>query len=444
MHTVILGNGISGITCARHLRKRTDDRITVVSAETDYFFSRTALMYVYMGHLTAEQLKPYEDGFWTKNRIDRVRAWIGRIDPASRELVAADGRRIGYDRLVLATGSVPNRFGWPGQDLPGVQGLYHWQDLEALEANTASRLDRAVIVGGGLIGIELAEMLHTRHIPVTLLVREPSYWSNALPPGESALVTRHIRSRGFDLRLETELDRIEAGPDGRVAAVHTRDGERIPCGLVGLTAGVRPNLSALAGSGIATDRGVLVNRHFETGTEGVYAIGDCAQFRDPPPGRAPVEQVWYTGREHGLTLARTLAGERTAYAPGPWFNSAKFLDLEWHTYGAVPAVPAEGTESLYWEEGERAVRLVWRSADGRFLGINALGIRYRHLVFDRFLAEGRDIRHVLAHLRTANFDPEGFRAFEPAVLEAYHRQTGERVRPAGRKGLRAVMALLGR
>lgn len=446
MHTVILGNGVAGIACARHLRKRSDARITVVSGETEHFFSRTALMYIYMGHMRYADTKPYEDWFWAKNRIELVQAWVERVDVAAKALVTADGRRIGYDKLVLATGSKPNRFGWPGQDLPGVQGLYSYQDLEELERNTAQKVDRAVIVGGGLIGIELAEMLHSRHIPVTLLVREPSYWSNVLPAGESALVTRHIQNHGFDLRLNTELERIEAGPDGRAAAVHTTDGERIACQVVGLTAGVSPNIGFLEGSGIACDRGILVNRYLETNVEGVFAAGDCAQFHEPPPGRKPIEQIWYTGREQGLTLAATLAGERTAYSPGPWFNSAKFINIEWHNYGDVPAQLPEGQDHLYWEDrdAERCVHLVWDAADGRFLGINSLGIRYRHLVFDRFLREGAHIETVLSRLRTANFDPEFYRVWEPQMLAAYREKTGREVKPKSKKGLRAVMELLGR
>jgi len=445
MHIVILGNGISGITCARHIRKRSNHQVTVISGETDHFFSRTALMYIYMGHMNYEHTKPYEDHFWAKNRIDLVRAWISRVDTEGRKLLASDGREFPYDKLVIASGSVSNRFGWPGQDLPGVQGLYSYQDLEMLEENTRGRhCERAVIVGGGLIGIELAEMLLSRQIPVTLLVRESSYWNNALAARESALVTRYIQSHGIDLRLETGLKEIQAGPNGRAAAVVTDKGETIACQVVGLTAGVSPNIAFLAGSGIETKRGLLVTRAFETNQPDVYAIGDCAEFREPLPGRRPVEQVWYTGREHGVVLAETLCGTRKEYAPGPWFNSAKFLDLEWHTYGDVPPTPQPDQASLYWESpsGGQAVHLVYRSSDGVFLGINSLGIRYRHLVFDRFLREGRHIDFVLENLAAANFDPEFFRAWEPDILQAYNQQSGKNLRLKQAKGLRAVLNLI--
>ena len=118
---VIIGNGIAGITAARHIRKRTDHRITVISGETDHFFSRTALMYIYMGHMTFENTQPYEPYFWKKNRIDLVRDWVTSVDPQSKKLSLQQKGSMDYDILILATGSTPNKFGWPGQDLRGAQ-----------------------------------------------------------------------------------------------------------------------------------------------------------------------------------------------------------------------------------------------------------------------------------------------------------------------------------
>ena len=178
-HIVIIGNGISGVTAARHIRKNSDKRITIISAETDYFFSRTALMYVYMGHMKYEHTKPYENYFWKKNRIDLKRGFVQTVDHANNQLIFADGSTMSYDKLIIAVGSKPNKFGWPGQDLDGVQGLYSKQDVDMLEQNAPNNevCKRAVIVGGGLIGVEMAEMFHSRDIPVTFLVREKSFCS---------------------------------------------------------------------------------------------------------------------------------------------------------------------------------------------------------------------------------------------------------------------------
>ena len=131
-HIVIIGNGISGITAARHIRKKSDHKITVISAETEYFFSRTALMYVYMGHMKFEHTQPYENWFWEKNRIHLKKGYVEKVDTNSKTLHFAKGDTLKYDKLVIASGSSSNKFGWPGQDLKGVQGLYNLQDLQAM------------------------------------------------------------------------------------------------------------------------------------------------------------------------------------------------------------------------------------------------------------------------------------------------------------------------
>ena len=345
---VIIGNGIAGITAARFIRKFRDHTITVISEESDHFYSRTALMYIYMGHMTYEDTKPYEDWFWEKNRIDLVRGYVEEIDTEKKRLQLAGGNSIGYDVLILGVGAKSRKFGWPGQDLKGVQGLYSLQDLELMEQHTKD-ISGAVIVGGGLIGIEMAEMLHSRNIPVVFLVREPHYWAHILPEEEGEMIGRHIRDHHIDLRLETELQGILPDKNGRVRAVRTNQGEEIPCQFVGLTTGVTPNIDFLRGGSIELEVGILVNDYFETNIPDVYAIGDCTQFRDPSPGHPPIEQLWYTGRMHGETVARTICGERTPYDRGIWFNSAKFIHIEYQTYGFVASRLPEGEETLYWE-----------------------------------------------------------------------------------------------
>ena len=428
MHVVIIGNGISGITAARHIRKQADHRITVISAESDYFFSRTALMYIYMGHMAYEHTKPYEDHFWKKNRIGLVRAFVQQVQPVSKTILLDSGESLSYDWLVIATGSQPNKFGWPGQDLEGVQGLYSLQDLEALEKNAPNNQEckRAVIVGGGLIGIELAEMLRSREIPVTFLVRESSFWNGVLPAGESRMINEHIREHQVDLRLGTNLKEILPDGQGRARAVITDKGETIDCQLVGLTAGVRPNIGFLEGSGIETDKGVLVDRYLRTNVPDVYAIGDCAQQKTPVGRRRAVEAVWYTGRMMGETVAQTLCGNPTPYNPGHWFNSAKFFDIEYQTYGWVSGeLQKNETETqFHWRHPSEKIclTLAYEKHRGTFLGINTFGIRMRHAVVDRWLTEKRPIDEVVQRLGEANFDPEFYTRYEPMVQSAFQTQ----------------------
>ncbi|MEM9595519.1 MAG: FAD-dependent oxidoreductase [Acidobacteriota bacterium] len=441
---VILGNGIAGITAARHLRKRCDDEILVISGESDHFFSRTALMYIYMGHMAYENTKPYEDHFWDDNRIQLLRAWVTGVDFAAKTLTLQGGRTVRYDVLILATGSKPNKFGWPGQDLHGVQGLYSLQDLEQMETSTRRGVDRAVVVGGGLIGIEMTEMFHSRGIPVTFLVREKTWMQRVYPREESEMINREIRDHGIDLRLATELERVEGDDRGWVRSVVTTDGEEIPCQFLGLTVGVSPNIEFLRTTDLETDRGILVDGHLRTNQEGVYAIGDCAQVRDPVPGRRPVEPLWYTGRMMGETVARVITGEDLPYDPGIWFNSAKFFELEWQVYGNVGATPADGEETLFWRDpgGKKAIRINYRTGDRTVTGFQVMGIRYRHELCHQWLEEGADVRTVLENLGAANFDPEFYAQHEKDLISIYNQKHPDApLRLKRRRGLKGFFQL---
>jgi NAD(P)H-nitrite reductase large subunit len=425
MHNlVIIGNGISGVTTARHVRKKSNKNITIISAETDYFFSRTALMYIYMGHMKYEHTKPYEDWFWAKNNINLVRDYVTDINTNQKKVNLKSGDVINYDQLIIATGSRSNKFGWPGQDLPGVQGLYSYQDLELLEQNTAG-IKRAVIVGGGLIGIELAEMLTSRKIPITFLVREKNFWDIILPEDEAKLINRHILEHGIDLRLSTELKEITSGTDGRVNGVITSKNEIINCQFVGLTVGVHPNIEFLKDSPIETNRGVLVNEYLETNIPDVYAAGDCAEIKVADlDNRNRIEQLWYTGRMQGEALAKTICGEKTKYGRGIWFNSAKFFDIEYQTYGFVSNIPREGESSFYWESQNhrRCLRIVYNSKSRAVLGFNVFGIRLKQVVCRNWIREEKDIDYVINHLDQANFDPEFFTSFWNEISEKYAKE----------------------
>jgi NADPH-dependent 2,4-dienoyl-CoA reductase/sulfur reductase-like enzyme len=422
MKIIILGNGISGITAARFIRKLSDNEIVVISAETDYFFSRTALMYIYMGQMRFQDTQPYEPWFWEKNRIQLKRAYIQNINPTEKTVHTSEGEAIAYDKLIIATGSRSNKFGWPGQDLSNVHGLYSIQDLAAME--TASKgLQRAVIVGGGLIGVEMAEMFHSRHIPVTFLVRENSFWNGVLPAEESAMVNRHLREHGIDLLLSTELEAIIDDGSGQVGAVLTKSGERIECGFVGLTAGVSPNIAFLENSGIETNRGILVDQFLQTNLPDIYAAGDCVEVRVPQPGRKAIEPVWYTGRIMGETLAYTVCGDPTPYDPGIWFNSAKFFDIEYQIYGQVPANMPDELATIYWEHppGKKSIRLVYERTSRAVVGFNLMGIRFRQEVCEQWITAKTPIDQVVGDLKKANFDPEFYRRYEKEVSRIFQQ-----------------------
>ncbi len=444
MHIVIIGNGISGTTAARWSRKLSDHKITIISSESKHFYSRTALMYIYMGHMRYEDTKPYEDWFWKKNRIDLIHDHVDSIDFDKQNLKLSHNGSLHYDKLVLALGSKSNLFGWPGQDLDGVGGLYHLQDLEYMESYSTG-LKRAVIVGGGLIGIEMAEMFHSRSIPVTMLVREDSYWSNVLPQEESAMINDHINKHHIDLRLGVNLEEIVGDSSGKAKSVIVKEtGEEIACGFVGLTAGVSPNVRWLKNTELEIGRGIKVNNHLESNIPNVYAVGDCAELTHPRPGRRGVEAIWYTGRMMGETAAYNICGKPVSYNPGLWFNSAKFFDIEYQVYGEVPTNMPEYMSTLFWKhaDNEKSIRINYHTETKAVLGFNLLGVRYRHEVCEKWILDKVHIETVLQHLGLANFDPEFYKEYETELITLYNSQTGSNLTLNTKRGLSKVLAFL--
>ena len=232
------------------------------------------------------------------------------------------------------------------------------------------------------------------------------------------MVSRIIREAGLGLRLETGLKEIEGDSDGRACAVVTDADERLECQLVGLTAGVSPNIDLLEETTIETGRGVLIDWSLRTNVPDVLAAGDCAEIVTDGDSRNLVQQVWYTGKRQARVAARVLAGMEAVYDPGVWYNSAKFLDLEYHTYGQVNLdVPDE--QNLYWEhpDGLHSIRIV--HLQDRVIGFNTMGVRFRHRVCEAWIAERRPLEYVLDHLEEANFDPEFYRRFEAHVANQF-------------------------
>jgi NADPH-dependent 2,4-dienoyl-CoA reductase/sulfur reductase-like enzyme len=247
------------------------------------------------------------------------------------------------------------------------------------------------------------------------------------------MINEHILEHHIDLKLGTNLKEIISDENGRAKAVVTDKGETIQCTLVGLTTGVAPNIDLLKGSGIVLGKGVKVNKFLETNIADVYAIGDCAEQHEGIGNRSPVEAVWYTGRMMGEALAQTICGNKMAYNPGHWFNSAKFLDIEYQTYGWVFGEESKKDEEqhFHWRHSKEkiCVTIAFHKDSKQFLGINTFGIRMRHEILDRWLTEKRNMDYVMEYLKDANFDPEFYTQYEEEIVSDYNSRYGANIAP---------------
>jgi NADPH-dependent 2,4-dienoyl-CoA reductase/sulfur reductase-like enzyme len=416
MHYVILGNGVAGMEAALALRARDDGaRITLVSDEHDHFFSRPALMYVFAGQTSLRETEPHDRGLYDRMRFERVSRRVASLDPAGHALVLEDGSRLGYDRLLLAVGSKARPAPWPGAEGQGLHFFVTLRDLEALDREAKQGM-KAAVLGGGLIGVEVAEVLHDRGLNVTFAIREGWYFPVALDRNEATLVAEHLRSRGLDVRLGTGVEAVLRRGDGRIRAVRLAGGDEVAADLVVSTIGVVPNTSILAGSGlsVAANGAIETDDALRTSAPDVWAAGDCANVTWYDGSRRP-EQLWYTARDQGRLAARSMLGDEVAYRRGAWYNSAKFFDMEYTTAGRVPVsigpdgsavVPPAGLRTWFQRVPGRleSQRIVVEG--DRVVGFNMLGSRWNHEPLLDWIQERRPLDWVLKHLGEAQFDEE--------------------------------------
>ena len=420
MHFVIIGNGVAGTTAAFTIREREPDaEITLIGGETDYFFSRTALMYGFLDRLSVRDMEPFERKVYQERRVQRVRDWVVELEAEAKSIRLKSGGSLTYDRLLIAAGSVPVTATWQGLDQvrSGVVNFVSAQDLDNCERQVASAR-HAVVVGGGLIGIELVECLRHHGLAVTFLIREPWYWPVALGGEEGEMITAHMRRHGVDVRLNESVAEVRADASGRVGAVRTESGLELPSEMLGIAIGVRPAIDWLRNvrTSPSLGRGVQVNQSFETSLKQVWAAGDCAEIA--LPGRPPlIEQIWYSAKRQGELAALALLGDAVQYAPPIFYNSAKFFDIEYTTVGAVMKAPT-GATSFFQRLPDRdiSIRIVQDivvhtvAHQGAVIGFNMLGSRWDHTILERWIQERRPLDYVRSHLRTAQFDVEFGRA----------------------------------
>jgi NADPH-dependent 2,4-dienoyl-CoA reductase/sulfur reductase-like enzyme len=399
MHFVIIGNGVAGITAAFALRSRdAAAQITVIGGESDYFISRTALMYAFMDRLTLRDLEPFERHSYSKQRIDLVRGWVDGLDADSRIVKLHDGRKFTYDRLLIASGSIPNSAPWAGLDsvksgLVNFVSLQHLAECERLAPSTR----RAVVAGGGLIGVELVECLHHHGIHVDFLVRDSWYWPMALAKEEGEIIAEHIRHHGVNLHLGHEITEVHAGADGRIASIRTNQGTEFPCQMLGACIGVKPAIDWLRDvrTPPALGRGIKIQSDFRTSLPNVWAAGDCAEL---PNGR--VEQIWYSAKRHGELAANAMLGDPVDYRQPLFYNSAKLFDIEYTTVGAP------GPDSFFRRLAGKHVSIRIMHDNGAVTGFNMLGSRWNHTWFEQWIHERRPLAYVLENLHRAQFDVE--------------------------------------
>jgi len=338
---VIVGNGPAGVTAAEAIRRNDAAAdIRIVGGEDVGFYSRPGLAYLLTGAIPEKRLFSRPEADYARAGIRRTVGTVVTVDARAHRLELADGEVVRYDRLLLSVGARAVRPDMPGIDLQGVVTLDNLEDTRNL-IRLARRARRACVVGGGITAIELAEGLAAHGVETHYLMRGDRYWGSVLDPHESALVEERLVEDGIRIHRGVELAGI-IGRNGRVSAVETREGTRLPCDLLAVAIGTQPRLELAQQVGLATGRGIWTDATFQTTDPDIFAAGDAAEVLDPATGKRAVESLWSVAMEQGRVAGESMCGLGRPYLRPAPFNVTKIGGVTTTLIGAVGTGGREG------------------------------------------------------------------------------------------------------
>jgi NAD(P)H-nitrite reductase large subunit len=356
---VIIGAGPAGVIAAETLRAADPQgSVVVLCGEDEPPYSRMAIPYLLAGDIGEDGTRlRHANGHYESLRIDLRRGRAATVDPDKGAVNLEDGSGLHYDRLLIATGSHPARPPVPGMDLPGVESCWTMEDARRIAAATKAG-SRVVLMGAGFIGCIVLEALAARGVELTVVETEDRMLPRMMDEAGAAMIKRWCESKGVKVLTSTAVESVARLGDA--LRLTLSDGTDVEGDLVVCATGVTPNLGFLEGSGIETDRGIVVDDRLKTSRDGIYAAGDVAQGPDFSTGGKAIHAIQPTASEHGRIAALNMAGVDTPYRGSLALNVLNTLGLISSSYGL-------------WQGAEGGDRAVARDDDAS---------RYLRLEFD--------------------------------------------------------------
>lgn len=312
MRHLIIGCGAAGVSAAQAIRKENaKSTIVLIAKQVQPPYSLCSLPAVLAGEIEPQRIFRFpQDHFSDMDADLRLGTEVMRVLPSDKRIILDSGRKLRYDRLLISTGSLPLVPPIDGIDRKGVFTLTSLEDVEGIQ-EYAKGTESTVVVGAGFVGIEAATALRKRGQRVTVVEMLDSVLPRMLDPDLGRRVQTILEGEGIRFRLGAQVTRIHGGE--RVEGVQVGD-ERIPCEMVVMGIGVRPNLGFLAGSGIRKGAGILVNETMRTSRRDIYAAGDVAESFDPLRGRRMVNAIWPNAVLQGRIAGENMAGVTSKFS----------------------------------------------------------------------------------------------------------------------------------
>jgi NADPH-dependent 2,4-dienoyl-CoA reductase/sulfur reductase-like enzyme len=385
---VVIGAGPAGVTAAETLRSIDPEGwVALVGDEPEPPYSRMAIPYLLTGKI-AEQgtYLRKTTGHFRSAGVEVIQSRVRAVDPAASQVTLQDGRRLGYERLLVATGSRPVIPNLPGANLPGVHPCWTLADARSIAARAAPGA-RVVLIGAGFIGSIVLEALVQRGCQLSVVEMGDRMVPRMMNSFAGGLIRQWCERKGVRVQVSTRVTEIEDAGPGRLR-VRTDDGAAAEAELVIMAIGVRPNVELLNGSGVELGRGggVLVDEHHRTSVPQVYSARDVAEGRDFSTGGYAVHAIQPTATEHGRIAALNMAGQEVAYRGSLNMNVLDTLGLVSSSFGSWMGVEGGDTAELKEPEAYRYLNLQFEG--DVLVGATSLG-HTEHIGVLRGLIQGR-------------------------------------------------------
>jgi nitrite reductase (NADH) large subunit len=390
---VMVGNGMAGVRTLEELLKIAPDQyeITVFGAEPHPNYNRILLSPVLAGEMTIQDIILNDHSWYAEHGITlHLGKAVSKIDRVQRRVIAEDGTEAPYDRLLLATGSNPFILPIPGNDLPGVISYRDIHDTDSM-IDAAKRYRHAVVIGGGLLGLEAANGLKLRGMDVTVIHLADWLLERQLDQTAGRMLQKSLEDRGLKFLLGRQTEMLIAGESGRVAALRLKDGAQIPADLVVMAVGIRPNTTLAEAAGIHCNRGIVVNDTLQTYDPKVYAVGECVAHRGIAYGLvAPLF-------EQGKVAANHLANYGISRYTGS-VTSTKLKVTGIDLFSAGDFFGSKDTEEIVLNDAAAGVYKKLVIKDNRLVGGVLYGDTADGPWYFQLLRDGQDIHEIRDHL----------------------------------------------
>lgn len=392
MNYVIVGNSVAAVGAIRAIRALDQEgTITVISRERHNAYGRPLISYLLGGVINEKRMAYLPEDFYQQHRINLLlESEVVAVDSKGKKVRLANGDLVPYDKLLLATGGDP--FVPPIEGMADKDRIFTfttWDDAAKLKG-IAGDIERAVVIGGGLIGLKAAEGLNLIDKAVTVVELADRVLSSAFDRPAGRIVARKMKANGIDVITEDTVVRIE-GEGAAISGVTLKSGDFIPCDTVVVAIGVRPAAGFLSGSGVEVNRGIVVDDTMRTTVKDVYAAGDVAEAADFFSGQKNPMPIWPDAYIQGDIAGAAMAGGDKLYEGGLAMNSIEFFKVSTISMGITnPKEPSEYEIHTYQDMQNYQYRKIVLK-DNRLVGAVLVGSVDRAGIFAGLIREKADM-----------------------------------------------------